>query len=63
MTPPDRAANSRNSVRDRRSTAAASAALRVVKTVHTLARHNKAIFGALFVAGLLLTLARWVETR
>lgn len=25
-----------------------------------LARHNKAIFGSLFVAGLLLTLARWL---
>jgi len=28
-----------------------------------LARHNKTIFSSLFVAGLLLTLARWVETR
>ena len=28
-----------------------------------LARHNKTIFGALFVAGLLVTLARWAGTR
>ena len=28
-----------------------------------LARHNKTIFGALYVAGLLVTLARWAGSR